>query len=184
MLCYTVERYDRQSLGVDSCPATCKLRDVVMKKSDCDEYGENTVLVAKEKSLAVLRSPNHACSNSTKYHRSEICVYNISLSCSTDYVVISRQPEHTHLAIDEGDFVQVVDYTHERVYGKVNGEEWPRSQAAIYSSNFVLVFWSEPHWKPAGSRGFRVHMECASSSNNSTNVPQSEESGSAEIILT
>ena len=177
MLCYKVKRYSYKSLGVDTCPATCKLKDAEKEEHDCEEYGEDSIVVAKEGTLIVLQSPNYVC-NGSQYHRNEICVYNVSMSCNTDHVVVSRQPYHTHLAIHKNDFVQVVDYTYGQVYEKVSGWEWPKSQAAIYSTDFVLVFWSDLRWKPPVYRGFKLHMECGSNTNSSNNVPQSE--GSAD----
>ena len=156
MLCYKVDRYDYASLlKAPDCPALCKLRDTVEEEGDCDKDEEENVQSNSESTITLVKSPNYDCS---RYHRGEICVFNISMSCSTEHVVVSDQL--SDLDIAKKDFVQVVDYTEQKVYEPVTGSEWPLSQAHITSTNFAIVFWSDKDWKRG--KGFKLHLECAS----------------------
>ena len=67
--------------------------------------------------------------------------------------------ELSELDIAKKDFIQVVDYTEQKVYEPVTGSEWLKSQAHITSTNFAIVFWSNKDKKRG--KGFKLHLECA-----------------------
>ena len=157
-----MDHYDYISLfEAPDCPALCKLRDPVEEEGDCDDEEEENVKSYQGGEIMVLKSPNYDCS---LYHRGEICIYNISMPCTTDHVVVSDQL--SELDIGNKDFVQVVDYMHQKVYEPVTGTEWPKSLAHITSSDFAIVFWSDKKWKRG--RGFKLHLECASKGDQQT----------------
>ena len=155
MLCYKVDRYDWVSLNVaEDCPALCRLRNVGEGDSDCDREEEENVESYPERGITVVKSPHYNCS---QYLPGEICIYNVSMSCDTDHVVVSDRL--SELDVAKKDFVQIVDYTKQEVYQSVTGSEWPKSQVHITSTDFAIVFWSNKDRKLG--KGFKLHLECA-----------------------
>ena len=174
MLCYKVDRYDVVSLDeAPACPALCRLRNVGEGDGECDREEEENVESYLESGITVVKSPNYNCS---QYLPGEICIYNISMSCDTNHVVVSNRLSELDLA--KKDFVQIVDYTEQEVYQSVTGSEWPKSQVHITSTNFAIVFWSNKDRKLG--KGFKLHLECAGGAVQPTTETAESESAESE----
>ena len=158
--CFTVRMYDLESVKFPECPAVCKLRDSD-EESD-EDCGEDDLLVNTENAVNIV-SPRYHCG--LQYRKKEICLYNISLSCGTDDVVISAGLSNLNLA--ENDFLDIIDYSQKHEYARIkNAQFLPR----VLSRQFVVLFSSSNNDKASGN-GFSLHMECAVK----PTVPEEEE---------
>ena len=143
--------YDLRSLTVPDCPAVCKLKDSDEEKDqDC---GEDDLLVSTESAVSIV-SPRYGCG--LQYRKKEICIYNISLPCGTDDVVISAGLSNLNLA--ENDFLDIIDYSQMHPYERIT--ESLSRDLRVSSSQFVVLFSSSNNEKASGN-GFNLHMECA-----------------------
>ena len=160
--------YNLASASEPNCPAVCKLRDSDEKKDElCDHNDHMTV----SESVAKLSSPRFECG--LGYRKKEICIYNVSLSCETDDVVISRDLSQLHLA--DGDFLDVIDYSHKQRFQMISGSEFPTERdMRIGTSDFVVLFYSSSKEK-SDENGFSLHIECKSGIRNSKEGNDSEE---------
>lgn len=147
--CFHVDRYDVTTLiASPKCPALCRLRysrpHHVCSGSLIQQIGTS--------GPTIITSPLYSCN--LNYPRSYICVYNVSMLCSSDNVKV--QP--IRISLDKNDFVQVIDPTSGQINQPVSGSTWPDSQKIIPSSRFVFVFWSDKD--ATQSQGFKVKLEC------------------------
>lgn len=136
------------------CPAVCKLKDSDEAKDEaCDE---DNLLVVGDGGVATILSPRYGCG--LEYRKKEICVYNVSLSCASNHVTISKDLSKLDLAA--GDFLDIIDYSQKDTYGKITGSELGERDLWIHSSDFVVLFSSSNNEKTSGN-GFSIHMECS-----------------------
>ena len=159
-------------LSGSSCPAFCKLSQT-RKKHSCSESRDNNLLVSLMGGRVVLlKSPMYDCSS--KYPKSVMCVYSVSMPCSSNSVVVSS---HSKLNLSESDFVQVVDNNRSQGYQPVTGSTWPATQHAIPSSQLKVVFWSNDDNRQG--KGFKLQLSCPSYDMNVTSAPETtqQESG-------
>ena len=163
--------YDLESITVAQCPAVCKLKDSDEEKDE--ECAENNLMVETDGSFAKIVSPRYDCG--LQYRRKEICLYNVSLSCETNDVAVSARLSEINLS--EGDFLDIIDYSHNHVYEKISGSQALSRDLRILNRQFVVLFSSSKKEKASGS-GFNLHMECARKPN--TNRGGENGEGSAE----
>ena len=150
--------YALSSAAAPQCPAVCKLRDSDEKKDDvCDCNDHITVT----ESAVKISSPRFECG--LGYRKKEICLYNVSLSCQTNNVVISKDLSQLNLA--DGDFLDVIDYSNQQSFQTITGNEFPtgRDMYIFGTSDFVVLFFSSSR-KKSDDHGFSLHMECLSGS--------------------
>lgn len=160
--CYRVQRYTYSTTSED-CPALCRLKDVNNNGCPVDDLVDDTFL--ESENVLVVESPRYSCS---EYLMNEVCVYNISMPCSNNRVVISDTASEMNIAGD-GDFVQVIDYENNRIYDAMSGNALLRTE--ITNSNFLLLFWSEKDSLQAN--GFKLQFEC----------PLIQETGAEELSI-
>ena len=151
--CFTVRMYDMRSVTVPECPAVCKLKDSD-EESD-EDCGEDDLLVDAENIINIV-SPRYHCG--LQYRKKEICLYNISLPCDTDDVVISAGLSDLNLA--EKDFLDIIDYSQKHAYQRITNAQSLSRDLRVLSSQFVVLFSSSNNDKESGN-GFSLHMECA-----------------------
>ena len=144
--------YDLKSASVPECPAVCKLKDSDETKDQ--ECGQDELLVDTPTSVRI-DSPRYNCSGQA-YRKKEICMYNISLACGADDVVISSALSNLTLA--ENDFLDIIDYSRGHEYERIT--ESLSRDLRVLSSQFVVLFSSSSSDKARGS-GFRLHVECS-----------------------
>ena len=82
-------------------------------------------------------------------------MYNISMPCNDNHVVISDTASTMNIASD-GDFLQVIDYQNNQKYEVMSGNTL--LQTEITNSNFLLLFWSEKD--SLQGNGFKLQFEC------------------------
>ena len=140
--------YDMKSATVPECPAVCKLKDSD-EESD-EECDQDDLLLHVENAVNIV-SPRYRCR--MQYRKKEICLYNVSLSCGTDDVVISAGLSNLNLA--DNDYLDIID-SHGRI---TNAQSLPRD-LRVGSNQFVVLFASSNKDKESGN-GFSLHMECA-----------------------
>ena len=156
--CFRTSVYGLQSLGTD-CPALCRLRDMVEEET-CN-IGDLFYKGFLEKPcIATAKSPRYDCSDS--YFKNEICVYNISMPCSSSHITISEKASEIDLA--EGDSLHIIDYANQRDYEPVSGQVWPETHRNILTSDFLMVFLSNGDSKRG--KGFNIQLECPTLVNN------------------
>ena len=144
--------YDLESARVPECPAVCKLKDSDEEKDK--ECGEDELLIDTPTSVRIV-SPRYHCSGQ-EYRKKEICMYNISLACGADDVVISSTLSNLTLA--ENDFLDIIDYSGGHEYERIT--ESLSRDLRVLSSQFVVLFSSSSSNKARGS-GFSLHVECS-----------------------
>ena len=160
-------------LSAPSCPAFCRLRQS-RKKHFCPRSQDNDLLVSlRGGRVVLLKSPKYDCSS--KYPKSVMCVYSVSMPCNSNSVVVS----HSKLNLSESDFVQVVDNTRSQGYQPVTGSTWPATQHAIPSSQLKVVFWSD-HDNRQG-KGFKLQLSCPPYDMSVTSAPETTQQGSGDI---
>ena len=113
---------------------------------------------------AVAKSPRYDCSDS--YFKNEICVYNISMPCSSNHITISEKASEIDLA--EGDSLHIIDYANKRYYEPIFGQMWPKTHRDIVTSDFLMVFLSNNDSKQG--KGFNIQLECPTLVNNESDV--------------
>ena len=98
------------------------------------------------------------------------------MNCEADHVSVSQ----SRLNLAPNDFVQVIDFSNgdsqDKVFTNTADGKWPRNRLHIYSSDFLLVFWTEDGSKD-GYDGFTIGFECPSGVDN-TNKSSTDGSGS------
>ena len=146
--------YDLQSTTVAQCPAVCKLKDSDEERDE--ECTEDNLMLETDGSFAKIVSPRYDCG--LEYRKKEICLYNVSMSCETNDVVVSARLSNINLS--DGDFLDIIDYSQKHAYGKIAGSQALSRDLRILSSQFVILFSSNSKEKERGS-GFTLHMECA-----------------------
>ena len=145
MQCFHIRMYSKKTLPEGSkCPAVCKLRDSDAEDDLSCAFHEKYLMVpdGRENAHSVsMRSPRQPCG--LPYRQEEVCLYNVSLACATDHVIISRDTsDPSSLSLAEKDFLEVIDFTHKRHYDQIKGRDSLQENLHVYASQFVLLFWS------------------------------------------
>ena len=161
--------YSEEALSIPECPAACKLK--LMDEAKDKECDQDDLLISSH-SVVTISSPRFYCDK--QYRQQEICLYNISLPCETNDVVVSTEHNQSYLNLSDGDFIDIIDYSQKGKYAEISGSQWPRSNSRIYSKDFVVLFYSSGSSKTDENR-FRVHMECSQ--------PAKEDEGSADQAI-
>ena len=144
--CFQLDRYTPNFNS--RCPAFCKRRDP-LKKFCNSPFQSGT---SASGSFVIAESPDYNCAPT--YKKNVICIYNVSMSCSTSHVQVT----FSNVNITDNDFVQVIDPTRGQAHQPVSGSNWPDTQLSIPSSQFLLVFWSDKD--RTQSKGFKLVMNC------------------------
>ena len=170
--------YSKETLEAESkCPAICKLRDSDEEDDTTCDYLEDDLAVPdrRENAHAInIRSPRYPCN--LPYRSEEVCLYNISLACDTEHVIVSSTASPlSSLSLAKGDFLEIIDYSQNQ---NPNGRITLQRDFHVHTSQFVVLFSSSKSDK-ASENGFSIHMECAVKS---TGVHE-EGSAAAEVFL-
>ena len=135
-----------------------------------DKKCNKTDLLVFSQNVVRITSPRFECDK--QYRQQEICLYNISLSCPTNDVIVST--DQSYLNLGDGDFIDIIDYSQKSKYGQISGSQWPEANRRIYSKDFVVLFYSSSSTKSDENR-FSIHMECGQAAK--------EELGSADHAI-
>ena len=147
VICFGVDRFSPE-LSQPGCPAFCKKRpNMVIRNNPL------TMRTTSDKTITSVESLNYE--QNEKYQKNMLCIYNISMSCSSDQVNV----HHSHVDIKDNDFVQVINTRTRQSHPKVTGSSWPIEQGTITSSQFLMVFWSDKD--TSQGKGFKLQIECS-----------------------
>ena len=152
--CFSVRMYNPQSVTVAECPAVCKLKDSDEERDK--ECAKDSLMLETGGGFAIkIVSPRYDCG--LQYRKKEICLYNVSMSCATNDVIVSASL--STLSLSEGDFLDVIDYSQKHAYEKIAGSHALSRDLRILSTRFVVLF-SSSNKEKENESGFSLHIEC------------------------